>query len=160
MPLNAVQLYVKDNLQGLQFPLTQQQTLNVLVKPPNPENFDRPLAHVWGGVSKESRRTMNKPFGDKAVLYDVDVWVYYAEVLDDPLSDSLFPIIIDTITAKLRTLKQGVYLTDQVTGTQSRLVNIGEDIKVDYAPARSAEGEQLIIYMARIIVNATEWVTG
>jgi len=160
MPLNSVQLLVKSTLDGLQFPITEQGTLTAYIAPPNPDNIDGPIVHIWGGVSDEKRRTMTRPVGNKSISYEIDLWIYFAEELDDSLSDSLFPVILDTIALKLRTMTMPLTITDPNTGVSSNIVSIGEDMKTDYAPARTNTNQSFMIYMARMVLDIDEWVTG
>jgi len=160
MPLNSVQQYIRDQVNGLEFPITQQATLAAFIAPPNPGDQITPLCYVWGAESDEVRKTMPRGPGNKEITYRVDMWVYFTEDSDDELADSLFPVVIDTITSRLRTMQTNIQITDPQTGAESGLVAAGENIKVDYAPARTLATEALMQYMARIIVEVREWVRG
>lgn len=156
MPLNSVQLYIKSQLNGLQLPLTQQGVTAAYIAPPNPGVIEQPLIYIWGAIDNESPATT----ASQKLMYDVDLWVYWVEDSDDPLADSLFPIVLDAIKAQLRGLKRVLpaQITDPVTGLVSDLLAVGRHMKTDYAPARTLENEAMTLYMAHIIVGVEEWV--
>lgn len=165
MSLNAVQLFLKGLLDGHTLPMTEQGTLTAYVAYPVPVDQIDPLAFIWGAVSDEKRQTAPraKPGqpstgGFKKIDYAMDVWLYYAELSDDPNADSLFPTVIDSVTGILRNTVMPASITDTVTGAVSTVLEIGEKIKVDYMPMVALEDQRMVQYEARLIVNVTELI--
>jgi hypothetical protein len=157
IPLNAVQLYVKQQLSGLQLPLTAQGQLQAFISPPNPNKIDQmPLCYIWGATTSEAPRAT----GYQQVMYNVDLWLYWVDDADDQIADSNFPVIIDAVTSTLRALKTvtGTKFTDPQTGQQSDIISVGRKMKTDYYPVKSLNVETMMLYLARIIVQVEEWI--
>jgi hypothetical protein len=162
MPLNAVQLFVKSQLDGLVLPLTHQAPVQAFIMPPpEQELLQSPVVFVWGAVAHEQRQTMARG-SNKRIDYQLDLWIYYAEEVDDnSTTDSNFPVVLDAITKKLRFLVLPQTISDSVTGERSDILSCGEDIKTDYAPAQAASAQSnLILYLARMVLDIMERVTG
>ena len=163
MSLNAVQTYIKGLLNGLALPFAQEGTLTAYVKPPIAGDEATPLAFIWGSVGDKTRRAgpraqPGKPStgGFKKAIWQVDVWLYFAEEADDPNGDSLFPAVIGAVTDVLENTLMPVPVTDPVTQAVSTVLQIGETVKVDYAPVRSLADQRYVQYEARIIVDVEE----
>lgn len=161
--LNSVQLYMKGLLDGLVLPIPEAGTLTAVIAPPDVADPTDPMVYVWGATVNERRKASPraKPGnpssgGFKEILYKMDLWLFFPEAADDPLADSLFPVVIDAVAAVLRNTQIGVILTDPQTGAQSTVLVVGEDIAIDYAPARASADQRYLIYMARLIVDLKE----
>ena len=163
MTLNAVQHYVKGLLDGLTLPFAQEGSLTAYVAPPSVGDQINPLCFIWGSVGDKSRRAGSraKPGlpstgGFKKAIWQTDLWLYYVEDADDPDADSLFPAVIDAICGVLENTLMPVAVTDPTTRAVSTVLQIGETVKIDYAPVRSLEGQRLVQYEARLIVDIEE----
>ena len=68
MTLNAVQLYLKESMQGLQAPLYTQQLL-VLIEPmiPGHIDLDQPQLYIWGAAWKDQRDSIPRGRPGKVV---------------------------------------------------------------------------------------------
>ncbi|MBT8160992.1 MULTISPECIES: hypothetical protein [Arthrobacter] len=163
MTLNATQLYVKGLLDGLTLPIAELGTLEAHVSYPNPLDQVTPLCFIWGAMGDEKRHTMPRAQpgnlstgGFKDTAYDIDLWIFHAELADDPNADSLFPVVIDAVRKVLRNTQLMAQLTDSVTGEKSTIKKIGENIKIDYMPARALEDQRMLQYECRMIVSVVE----
>lgn len=163
MTLNATQLYVKGLLDGLVLPIAELGALEAHVSYPNPLDQITPLCFIWGAIGLEDRHTMPRAQpgnlssgGFKDTAYDIDLWLFHAELSDDPNADSLFPVVIDAVRRVLRNTQMMVKLTDSVTGETSTIKKIGERIKLDYMPMKALEDQRMVQYECRLIVSVVE----
>ena len=137
MPVASVCLYVKGLVDNLPMP-AGLPPMRGYITPPDPNvEAQYPTAYVWPAGFTESRDPKlggsiprntgpGTPSGQKPVVHGTDVFIVYFLSSDDPLADSLFPGIVDAVTAKLRTSQEGVPVTDPFTGTVSELYGTGE----------------------------------
>ena len=165
MTLNAVQQYVKGLLNGLALPMSELGPLTAYIAPPSPGDESEPICYIWGAHASEKRQTMPRAQpgnlgsgGFKVTTYELQVWIYHAEPNDDPSADSLFPVVIDAVRKVLRNAAIQVALTDSVTGEQSTLLEIGEDIEIGYEPARALSDQRYMQYEALLVVPVKEKV--
>lgn len=166
MSISSVQLYLKNQLQGLALPTTPAQNLTAIVTPNQPVMKDTfPRAFIWGSTGNEGRQTMPraKPGqpstgGFKTLVHHVDIWIVWFGVSSDPNADSQFPSVMEAIMQQLRTTTMPVLnLLDTTTGRLSDLLMVGEDMKWDYAPVHSLIPQRNIYrYDGRIIVDVKE----
>lgn len=163
MPLNSMQLYVKNLLDGAQLPLNLG-TLTAFITPPDPGEGTDPVVYVWGSIADERRQTMprHKPGnystgGFKEINHVIDLWLVYCVYAEDELVDSLYPAVIDAVCAVLRdTGMPTPLIVDQITGQGSYIQAIGEHITWDYAPVHSLADQRMLRYTARITVDVLE----
>ena len=154
-----------DCLNGLSLPLPQLTTLTAYVAPPALGDMSTPLCYIWGAHITEKRETMPRaPVGNlgagafKNVRYEMQLWLYYAEFADDPNADSAFPVVIDAVMACLRNTQMGVTITDPVTGVQTTVKMIGEDMEVGYDPVEALEDQRMQLYEGLITVSVWELI--
>lgn len=160
-----MQQYVKGLLDGLALPMAELGTLTAYIAPPTPGDQSEPLCYVWGAHAAEKRQTMPRAQpgnlasgGFKVTTHELQLWLYHAEPNDDPSADSLFPVVIDAVCKVLRNTAIQVTLTDSVTGEQSTLLEIGEDIEIGYEPARTLSDQRYMQYEALLVVPVREKV--
>lgn len=174
MSLTAVQLHVRDLLDGLTNPSLQQQNLQpaaAFVAPPviYPESASSPAIYVWGGHGKDARRTAPRASlaqaqqvtlpvtsaGLRRVIWQVDVWLLWiAPSTPDDLS---FPLLIDAVRKQLASAPMPVLLQDAQTGDQTQLVALAEEMEVQYATPEATSDQRNLLYSAAITVTAEEY---
>lgn len=137
MPLNSVQCYIRDTINGLAMP-GGVPSLVAFITPPDPEEDAAvPHAYVWPGEGTESRNPVRgatiprntgpgTPAGFKAIEHMIDIYVVWFGQDDDPDSDTSFPGMIDAIMYALRTSGDPAVVTDPYTGFSSQLIDVGE----------------------------------
>ncbi len=140
MPIASTCLYMKGLLDGLAMP-GSLPAMRAFIMPPDPNDESQyPTAYVWPADFDESRDPKmagsvprntgpGTPAGNKLIEHQIEVFIVYFQAGDDPDADSLFPGIVDAVTAKFRTspeLAGGVPLTDPWTGMASALFSVGE----------------------------------
>jgi hypothetical protein len=166
VPLNSVQLYLRSVLDNVVLPL-DQGPLTAYIQPPPQGDGTVPSLYIWGSRGDESRRTVPRAQpgqldtgGHKVIVHDVDMWLVWLGPVEDERADILFPSMIDCIMAILRNvalLDQAQYATDPVTGQQSNLLDVGEQMSWEYAPVRAVADQRYQRYDARISVTVNEW---
>jgi hypothetical protein len=167
MPLNTVQTYLKGVLNGVIMPL-DLGTLDAVIAPPNPEDdVVNPMAYIWGSRGAERRESVPRAVpgdlstgGWKILEHDVDIWLVWFGAADDQFADQQFPSVIDAVCAVLRNvaiLDQTQHATDPVTGQQSDLLNVGENLSWEYAPVKAVADQRYLRYDAQIGVSITEY---
>lgn len=156
-----MQQYVKGLVNGLTLPL-QMGTLTAYIAPPAVADDTAPLCYIWGAHGVEKRQTMPRAQpgnlgsgGFKRTPHEVQLWLYWAELADDPNADSAFPVVIDAVMGALRNVQIGAKLTDSATGAVSTVQQIGEDMEYGYEPVRALEDQRMQQYEA--LVTATVW---
>jgi hypothetical protein len=162
VPLNSVQLYVKGLLDGLELP-SPMPPLKAYVAVPPVSSEATPIAFVWGSNAREARHTMPRAQpgqpatgGFKKIPYLLEVWIQHAESASGQNADSKFPSIVDAVTAVLRNTQMPVTITDPDTGQTSTILEIGEEIDVDYPPARAIQQQRIYDYRARLTLPIRE----
>jgi hypothetical protein len=149
VPLNSVQLYVRDLLDDLQIPgLTV--ALQAYVTPPVVEDLDRPKAYVMASRGRVKRQTAPRGAGFKWLDWTVDVYVTYETVPDSDTVDQEMPLIIDAIATKLWTTVMPLKIEDPTTGQSSQLLQVGEEFDIEYPPERTPATLRMLYYTARI----------
>lgn len=169
MPLNSVQQYVANLLNGLELPLGATPALECYITPPMYEDLDRPKAYVWGGRARGKRQTaprntsgrlVDGASGFKEIDWHIDIYVLYETTPDAPYVDQEFPTIVDAIFTKLWTTPLNVFIQDPVTNVVSEVVSIGEEWDYEMLPERAPNTMRMVLYSARISGVVTEIVQG
>jgi signal recognition particle subunit SEC65 len=140
---------MKSILDGLAMP-SSLPPMRAVIMPPDPnDDSDMPTAYVWPADFDESRDDEQggtvprntgpgTPSATKAIEHMIEVFIVYFQAGDDPDADSLFPGIVDAVTAAFRTSEDPAPITDPWTGAASSLFDVGE------------------IMRGRIVVSATQ----
>lgn len=161
MPLNSVQQFVLQQIDGLQVP-TIPQPIEAFITPPPVEPINGPKAYVWGARNRGRRQTMPRGIapaaGFKRLDWTVDVYLVYETMADDPMVDQEFPLIIDAVLTKLWTTTMPQVITDTVTGQVSQIQSIGEEWTLDYPPERTPATLRMLWYSSRIAMDVLEIV--
>jgi len=139
MTINATQVWIQQYINQLPLP-GGIPPLTAYITPPDPnDEADIPAAYVWPSTGDESRSNSGPmagtvprntgpgtPSGWKSIAHSMDIWLVFFGQDDDPASDTLFPAIVDTVMARLRTSPDPALAVDTYTQAQSWLVDIGE----------------------------------
>lgn len=163
MSLNAVQQYVKSQLDDLEFPTTFAFPVGNAIARIQPFQLDfsiQPLIFIWGSTLPERRLTLGRPYGFKKVMHRIEINVHYAQEIDDPDADSKFPVILETVQAALRTVPLPVTLTDNITGQVSQVDSIGDTFDTRYPWVHSLEDQRMLAYATQIIATVEEMFLG
>jgi len=151
MPINSVQVYLQQLINGLPMPYALP-ALAAYITPPDPNvEADIPTAYVWPSDGEESRDAQKggtvprntgpgTPSGWKNIEHSIDVWLVWFGQDDDPLADTVFPGIVDEVMQALRTSPERPLAVDPRTGQQSWLLDIGE--KMSYRISLRALSDQ------------------
>jgi hypothetical protein len=161
--LNSIQHFVKGVLDGLATPLTSP--LQAVIMPPQLADVaGSPIAYIWGGRLATARQTAPRPFGQQKLTWDISVAVTQVYDQDDETLESAFPLVLDTIMARMMTAPlqhTGVWLTDPVTQNQTQLMAIGERYTSDYTGVftTSGPGVGMWVYACDMLLVAEELVS-
>jgi hypothetical protein len=151
VPINSVQTYLQQLLNGLPLPYSLP-SLAAYITPPDPNvEAEVPTAYVWPSDGEESRDAdkggtiprntgPGTPSGWKNIEHSVDVWLVWSASDDDPLADTAFPAIMDAVMYCLRTSPERPLAVDPVTEQLSWLLDIGE--KLSYRISLRALSDQ------------------
>jgi hypothetical protein len=167
MPINSVQTYLLELLDGTPLPGPAGQTgaLAAFITPPDPGSLDVPTAYIWPTGGEEKRLTtprgsgpnVNQP-GWKHIIHRVQLYLAFVGAGDDPTADTTFPAVIDAVMAVLRPSPDEVLITDPVTGIiSSLLLGIGEDMTYDFAVVKTLADQRYLRYDARLTVTVNEY---
>jgi|SRR5579859_1731834 len=162
MPLNSIQLHIRDLLDGLEIP-GSTQTLEAFVTPPMVDNLDNPKAYVWGARMRGTRQTMPRGIppaaGFKKLTWMVDVYLSY-ETNPDTATDEEFPLIVDAVMAATWAATMPTFITDPTTGVKSQLLAIGEEFEFEYPPEKAPATLRMLYYTGRLGLTVYEAVQG
>ena len=132
--------------------------------PPSTIPADQPELFVWGGLLDENRATLTRslgtgPSGQKRVTHTLSVYVMW---ISDNEQDNAqwFPVLIDSIRAKVRTVNLSQVLVDPTTGETSQLTDFGERIQVEYAVQQAMANQRGYLCVALVKLPCNEWFTG
>ncbi len=172
--LASVQFYVKGQLNGLQSAMLDP--LEAVIQPPVLADIaDHPYAYIWAGRGTETTQTAPKVYrlmdnsltqgGYLKVKWQIDVRLYTLMNPDDPNIELAFPALIDMVTYQMNTTPPTAVITDPVTGQQSQLIKIGQEVDLDYASALVTTGPAAgnVRFGCDMIVNIEEktaWTEG
>ncbi len=137
--LNAVQQSIKGILNGMTSP--QMQPLQAVIMPP--EDVDialAPIAYIWAADLDVKRVSAPRPKGWQRFTWAVDVALLAAMEIDDPNTETAFPLLLDQISATIAQVPMPYVLTDTVTGFQTQVMKLGEEWKGAYAQVRTTGG--------------------
>lgn len=163
MPLNSVQHYVRNIIDGLNVP-GATAPLEAYITPPTVDNLDAPKAFVQGARLRGSRQTAPRRAGFKHLAWVVDVYLSYETNPDSPTVDSEFPQIVDAVMAAFWTTTIPTFIDPlgnpvgaAVPGC-SQILNIGEDFELEYPPERVPATLRMLYYTARLGIDIYEAV--
>jgi hypothetical protein len=149
VPINSVQVYIQQLINGLIMPGTAGN-LVAYITPPDPnEETDLPTAYIWPDTGDESRNnakggtvprnpgfsstttTLNELMsqsGYKAFEHHMLVYMIWNGQDDDPAADTWFPGMVDAVMFTLRTSPNTAQAQDPYTGQYTTLVDVGENM--------------------------------
>lgn len=149
MPINSVQLYIQDLLNGLIMP-GQAGQLAAFITPLDPdEDTAIPRAFIWPSDGDESRdpakggtvprnpgfnstvttlEQLMSQSGYKAFEHRLDVYMTWNGQDDDPDADTWFPGMVDAVMLTLRTSPDPATAQDPYTGQLTTLIDVGENM--------------------------------
>jgi hypothetical protein len=139
VPINSVQTYIQQLINGLIMPGSAGQ-LTAFITPPDPnEETAQPVAYVWPDTGDESRNSakggtvprntgINTPSGYKAFEHHFLIYMIWNGQDDDPEADTWFPGMVDAVMLTLRTSADPVPVQDPYTGFMSTLIDVGENM--------------------------------
>lgn len=157
MPLNSIQRYCRDLLDGLPLP-GQDKPLTAYIMPPTVEDIDGPRAYVWGARMRAERQTAPRAAGFKKLPWNVDVYLVYLDSADNPDGDKAFPLIIDAVLTRFWSTTMPLMITDPDTGLVSQVLAVGESWDLEYPPERLPATMRMIWSTARISMDVLEVV--
>ncbi len=164
MSLNAVLQHVKAVIDGLPVVLpTQTVTLSAMVQPSAVTPLSKPVVYVWSERMSANQETFTRPEGFQRFKWLVDLYLHYettANIGARPGVDQEFPLIVSAVIKALHHDPINVMITDPTTGEESQLNAIGDDLKYSAPPEKTAGGQRLVYYVARLTTTAEEWVAG
>lgn len=166
MPLNSVQQFIANQINGLEVPIGGTRPLEAYITPPTVEDLDRPKAYVWGGRCRGRRQTAPRTTsgigtgksGFKHLDWTVDIYLAYETTPDSVTADQEFPAIVDAVLAKLWTVPMPTFITDPLTGLVSQIQAVGEEWDLEMLPERTPNTLRMLYYSARIGMNVYEVV--
>jgi len=174
MPLQSVCAYLKGLLDGIPMP-GGVPNLVAYITPPavDEEPNGEPRAYIWPASFEESRnpqregtvpRALAMPVpgvspnsGFKPIDHSIHIYVIYDQANDDQQADSLFPGIIDAINWVLRVSTDVAVATDEYTGLQSALMDVGESINGSVA-VRALDSQRMYRYDCLLILPVMELI--
>jgi hypothetical protein len=95
--------------------------------------------------------------GSKESAYTIDVYLLW---IGDPSAsniDQLFPLFIEAVLKKLRTVAVPTLITDPTTNVQTNLLEVGERMQVNFALPKSTADQRFMAYEAMISCSVSEW---
>lgn len=166
MPLNSVQALVQSSLNGLPMPNGIPNAVAYVAPPVVTDLAAMPEIFVWGGQLSEKRQTMagsrsatiNTTSGFHDMFWSIDVYIKYAMSPDDAHLQSSFPLVVDLVMEKLRGIPITDTITDSVTGWVSQIVEIGEDMTMNYGDIHSLSDQRYWLFEAQIICKVHELI--
>lgn len=161
MPLNSVQIYVANLVNGIQVPGIAKP-IEAFITPPTVEELDGPKAYIWGARNRGRRQTMPRGIapaaGFKRLDWTIDIYLVYETMPDEPNIDQEFPLIIDAVLTKLWSTTMPFVIEDPTTGQVSQIQAIGEEWELEYPPERTPSTLRMIYYTSRIAMDVVEIV--
>ncbi|MDE2100385.1 MAG: hypothetical protein KGL39_24245 [Patescibacteria group bacterium] len=117
-----------------------------------------PAVFVWIYHSQERRKTMSGPAGFKETTHHLYVSCH---LLMRPDATHSFRDLLEGVKDTFRQLvKAGniqVVVTDSVTGKQSTIVNVGEEMDATYDPPQATKDQRYDFYSGIVEMTMTEW---
>lgn len=166
MPLNSVQQYLANQLNGLEIPIVTDRPLEAYITPPTVEDIDRPKAYIWGSRCRGRRQTAPRNItgvgtptsGFKHLDWMIDIFLAYETTPDSATVDQEFPAIVDAVLAKLWIAEMPTFIKDPLTGLVSQIQAVGEEWDLEMLPERTPNTLRMLYYTARIGMNVYEVV--
>jgi hypothetical protein len=165
MPLNTIHHYLKGLMDGTVVPGTAG-TIEAFIAPPDPETEPTPKVYIWGATGKEERQAGPRvpesgdlaQAGWKEFNHTVDLWLVWFsdEETDAPVMDYAFPAVVDILLKVLRESPDPVMVKDPLTGMDSELLDIGEEIDVEMYPPRAVSDQRTLRYDAKMQLKIME----
>lgn len=119
-------------------------------------------AAILGTVedSVEHRFSGPRGFGQKHIVYVVPVFLH-ATSNDEEAGGDNFDVLCNLIVSAFRGCNSGQMITDPVTGEQSQLLKIGEELTLKrLEPVLFKRGSSRLRFMAELELSVEELVTG
>jgi hypothetical protein len=161
MSLWAVLDYVKDQVDDL--PSTYYGNSKAKIMPDVPGKTDpgTPLIHVFTNHLSEKRQTMPRASnagmgGYKKSRHSVDLFVLVTGKSTGAYADQAFPIFLEAVMAKLRSVELTIPITDPDTGAASTILSIGEEFEVEIAPVVTIATQRMVAWQSRITCPVDE----
>lgn len=169
MPINTAQVYIKNLLNGLVWPMANVPPLVMNITPPDPNvDAQEPQGYVWPSRGTESRSehrggtlpraiSFGAASGLKVIEHHMELFVVWWGQDDDPDSDTLFPGMVDAIMSTLRVSADPTpQLTDPWVPAQvSYLIDVGEDMDYEIT-VRAITDQRYNRYDALITMTLNE----
>ena len=161
MSLWAVMNYVKDQVDGL--PSTYYKNADAKIMPDVPGKAPpgTPIVHVFTTRFSEKRQTMPRASnagmgGYKKGRHSIDLFVLVTGKSTGTYVDQAFPIFLETVMSKLRSVELTIPITDPDTGSESTILSIGEEFEVEIAPVVTVATQRMVAWQARITCPVDE----
>lgn len=121
---------------------------------------------VWGGQLAEKRQTMSgqraatigTTTGFRDLIWSLDIYMKYAMSPDDVHLQSSFPLAVDLVMQKLRGITMPQIITDSVESWPSTILEIGEDMTMNYGDIHTLSDQRFWLFEAQIIVKIHETI--
>lgn len=159
MPLNSVQIYVANLVDGIQVP-TIDKPIEAFITPPTVEDIDGPKAYIWGARNRGKRQTMPRgrapAAGFKRLDWTIDIYLVHLTTPDEANLDQEFPLIIDSVLTALWSTPMPVVIEDPTSGQVSQIQAIGEQWELEYPPERTPATLRMLYYSSRIAMDVVE----
>lgn len=125
------------------------------------DSVEGPEVYIWGGHAQIHRTTAPKtpyPFytgGFKRAPWELDIWVFFVDAATP--SDTNFPTILDAIRQAIESIPFPQQLTDiNSNPPNTQLVEIGQNLRIEYPPPHSIEDQSNLLYTAHIVCDSKE----
>jgi hypothetical protein len=167
MPINTIQVFLRDTLSGLVLPLGLGNLTSV-ISPPNPGDGTDATAYIWGSSGREARMALPRgqfsdpsgTGGEKRIIHNPNVWLVWFGSSEETNIDVEFPAIVDAVMATIRNAPltdASQHSSDPVTGALSQVLAVGENMSYEYGPVRGTTADQRIWrFDAQLTVEVVE----
>lgn len=164
MSLNAVQIYVAQQLDGLDAPGSVPAAQAWVLPPTLTQPGENPQIYVWGSVLTEERATLPRATvagngGQKRISHTLTLYIQWITE-QDPSNAQDFPLLLDAIRGVLRGLNLKTPVVDPTTGETTYITDLGETIQLSYATPTAVAGQRLLQFNATFRLPFHEWLGG
>jgi hypothetical protein len=128
-----------------------------ITPPAATEMASQPLIYIWGGRWGEARKTVPRGGGSKENLYTVDVYLLWSGDSVNPTIDQQFPLFVEAVLQKLRSVAVPTFITDPTTNVQTTLLEVGEKMQVTFELPKTSADQRYLVYEALIACTCSEW---
>lgn len=156
MSLNAVQLFLQGQIDGLTSPGVPPVEAWVL-PPPVTTPAENPQVYIWGGSLHEHRATLARTQAQKSIAYKLQLYVQWMSE-NDPATVQNFPMLLDALRAKIRSINLLQPIIDPTTGEQSQTTDLGETIEISYSRPVASADQRYLINTATVNLPFHEWI--